>query len=562
MICHLLDFYQTHGAAFSPINFIAFQIDEADDVDRSSSESEYSSEEEGRALEGAKLNLLLRNLKNIGAKAAKYWQQFSGNNISKILTKYEMLFEGLHGLDAYKEVFRALNNVKKMSVASTLSDEEVLIAIEAIEDFETAISDPSLAMTVQPKVHLLVHHMPEKIRCFKSMNYFSEHDFKESPMQNPDLFQGYILLTPDQGKAIIESLKQQLKDVDNNFDQKHDSLGKNDSNISIGDTSGFGKVGNDYETVSKREKRSLSTGLLFEWQFPIKYYLSLLLASETRIIIHSAVAEIKANTCIRYSKQSVPISGSAGLNVVYGTGCFSWIGRIYSNQPQDLSIGEGCRKIGSIHHEFGHALGLEHEQSRPDRDLHIYTNPGNLAPGAEGELSKSAIGSVKDFGVGFDFGSALLYNSYAFSSNGHKILEPKNPGQNKRFLFSDYKILNFNYSNLCTQCLCPNGFAGTQCDMITGMNAACGLIVYGSSSSPQTLTRTGNMNCYFAIIAFDEARVKITVNSYKVSPASLASPCSVGTDLEVRGTLDMVNTGALFCGTSTSTKIIHSHGYC
>ena len=47
------------------------------------------------------------------------------------------------------------------------------------------------------------------------------------------------------------------------------------------------------------------------------------------------------------------------------------VGRI--GGKQDLSLGKGCTNVDStIQHEFMHALGFYHEQSRPDRDNHIF----------------------------------------------------------------------------------------------------------------------------------------------------------------------------------------------
>uniref|UniRef100_A0AC35UDK6 ZnMc domain-containing protein n=1 Tax=Rhabditophanes sp. KR3021 TaxID=114890 RepID=A0AC35UDK6_9BILA len=353
-------------------------------------------------------------------------------------------------------------------------------------------------------------------------------------MQNPDLFEGDIVLTPDQGEAIIETLKQELKKLN----------------------SGVEKITGDLEsedkTASKREKRSLKIALLFEWDFPIKYYVSSDLAPVTRALIDSSRAEIEAKTCIRYSKQSVPISGTPGINVVYKNGCFSPIGRVKFDQPQELSIGEGCQTRGTI----------QHEQSRPDRDDSLFMYSQNIMPGMEGQ-----------------FTNVMLYDSYSFSKNGQKVFESidvtyrESPGQNERLSFSDYKIVTYNYCNstcpykiscynggyqnpnICTQCVCPNGFIGALCTDIINNHVGCGHAVLQANVYPQPLTRSGDINCFYLILAPIGFRIKIVVNSY-VLPS--AYPCPIGTGLEIRATLNMDNSGSAWCGTSTYVRETYS----
>ena len=59
--------------------------------------------------------------------------------------------------------------------------------------------------------------------------------------------------------------------------------------------------------------------------------------------------------------------------------CYSYIGRI--GGPQDISIGQGCEFEGVVLHEMFHALGRWHEQSRPDRDMFVRINTGNIQSG-------------------------------------------------------------------------------------------------------------------------------------------------------------------------------------
>jgi len=55
------------------------------------------------------------------------------------------------------------------------------------------------------------------------------------------------------------------------------------------------------------------------------------------------------------------------------------VGRI--GGKQDLSLGYGCLGSGTIIHEFLHAIGFFHEQSRPDRDQYIQINMENVISG-------------------------------------------------------------------------------------------------------------------------------------------------------------------------------------
>jgi len=55
------------------------------------------------------------------------------------------------------------------------------------------------------------------------------------------------------------------------------------------------------------------------------------------------------------------------------------VGRIRGRQR--LSLGNGCVYTGTIIHEFLHAIGFYHEQSRPDRDQYIRVIRKNIQGG-------------------------------------------------------------------------------------------------------------------------------------------------------------------------------------
>ena len=55
------------------------------------------------------------------------------------------------------------------------------------------------------------------------------------------------------------------------------------------------------------------------------------------------------------------------------------VGRIRGRQQ--LSLGNGCVYTGTIIHEFLHAIGFYHEQSRPDRDQYVRVIRENIQGG-------------------------------------------------------------------------------------------------------------------------------------------------------------------------------------
>jgi hypothetical protein len=76
-------------------------------------------------------------------------------------------------------------------------------------------------------------------------------------------------------------------------------------------------------------------------------------------------------------------------------------------------------------HEIGHALGLKHEHTRPDRDQFVTVNLANVRPGKEGNF---AIVTSDCSIAGYDCGSIMHYRPTTFSVDGVKhTLDPIDP---------------------------------------------------------------------------------------------------------------------------------------
>ncbi|KAL7442052.1 hypothetical protein ACHAXM_011279, partial [Skeletonema potamos] len=89
-----------------------------------------------------------------------------------------------------------------------------------------------------------------------------------------------------------------------------------------------------------------------------------------------------------------------------------------------VNLGEGCMAKGIIQHEFMHALGLVHEQSRPDRDQYVtilWDNIEDLRQRPQFEIH----GGSETLDSPYDYSSVMHYKDDAFAKANTKTILPK-----------------------------------------------------------------------------------------------------------------------------------------
>jgi len=170
----------------------------------------------------------------------------------------------------------------------------------------------------------------------------------------------------------------------------------------------------------------------------IPYYFCSNVNRVTREVFRNAAREYMLMTCIRFSEQ--PDARSARLKVCVRnvTSCDATIGFPGDNEEADLNPG-WCRSpihYGSILHELGHVIGMDHEQRRPDGPEELLTPDGprgphlevlwqNIAPGLRAQflpkeqsyVGSSSQGGAPDGGVDthagyaeYDYASVMHYS--------------------------------------------------------------------------------------------------------------------------------------------------------
>ncbi|CAJ1062651.1 meprin A subunit beta-like [Xyrichtys novacula] len=205
------------------------------------------------------------------------------------------------------------------------------------------------------------------------------------------------------------------------------------------------------------------------WPSPVPYVLDSSLDANAKGVILKAFDQFRLKSCIDFRERD---SEDYYINAKKLDGCFSYIGRVIAG-GQDLSIGQYCDEISTIEHEYLHALGFNHEQSRYDRDDHVTIIYKNILQGFESNFDKASKAESTTNGLRYDYDSVMHYGKDAFSNgNGSTIItiDPKFQdviGQRLQMSPTDVQELNLRYqcnSTIAFQFYC--GFTdGDACQM-------------------------------------------------------------------------------------------------
>ncbi|XP_059475952.1 low choriolytic enzyme-like [Neocloeon triangulifer] len=145
-------------------------------------------------------------------------------------------------------------------------------------------------------------------------------------------------------------------------------------------------------------------------------------------VIRSGMKEIEKHTCVKFfdynpgvAKDYIDISSNH-------TGCFSSVGRRGGSQRLNLQRPR-CINKKTVSHEFIHALGFFHEQSRGDRDKYVQILYKNIK---NPNIHNFERRDSNNLGSTYDPESIMHYSRYAFAKN------PKLPTINFKPPYQDF----------------------------------------------------------------------------------------------------------------------------
>ncbi|KAK3889784.1 hypothetical protein Pcinc_006345 [Petrolisthes cinctipes] len=319
----------------------------------------------------------------------------------------------------------------------------------------------------------------------------------------------------------------------------------------------------------KEERKFQNSGNnLYKWQpgpsgsplVPYVFESTIVAGSRTANAINAGIAHWEANTCIKFEKTTNTAQPHIRFHV--GRGCWSYVGRQYSNFPnvsswyrkdssfkpaielcwsdqrdaiivrgqsgyETTSASTGFTStplyMGIVAHEIGHAIGFYHEQSRSDRDNYVVIHFNNIYPSTRNNFAKANTINI----VPYDYESVMHYSSKAFSFNGFPTITTIDPSKN--YLIGNRDGLTFRdilLANLMYGCV-----ASWESCCRRSSSSCCGEGYIGASCScvcPPD--RTGN-NCQTRIpppaVAEDGCTQKITTKKTFTSPRTNPLRCTV-----------------------------------
>jgi len=157
-------------------------------------------------------------------------------------------------------------------------------------------------------------------------------------------------------------------------------------------------------------------GTHYRWpQRRVTYQLHNYLDNKEKNLVRTTLRGLQAklDNCLQF------VETSSGKRIYVKNnlgGCYSMVG--FQDQPtQDLSLQRGgCMSAGIIEHEFLHAIGLFHHQSRSDRDNYVRIIWEHIPTDKRHNFKKYTTEMINHYNLPYDYRSIMHYGGKDFGA--------------------------------------------------------------------------------------------------------------------------------------------------
>uniref|UniRef100_A0A7I4YH77 Zinc metalloproteinase n=1 Tax=Haemonchus contortus TaxID=6289 RepID=A0A7I4YH77_HAECO len=273
----------------------------------------------------------------------------------------------------------------------------------------------------------------------------------------------------------------------NSNDKRLPSSEASDEYSNKGDTTTLSEDFASFDANEKSrflQKRQVLTSSVRWVENRVFYYFDSSIEEDAQKIVEKVLGYISARTCIDFYEDP---SATNRIRVTKGNVCSS--SRGMQKSEQKLSLNETCYNIGGVAHQFMHALGIWHMQTRDDRDRHVRVDLSSKAQSRAGQNYRKLDRTEVINYTPYDYGSVMHYKANSFAESGNSLVPIR-----KRYLrtigspipsFYDIVMINTHYKcnarcatsqsaicfndgmpnpRDCSVCLCPFGYGGTYCN--------------------------------------------------------------------------------------------------
>ncbi|CAI2356505.1 unnamed protein product [Caenorhabditis sp. 36 PRJEB53466] len=263
-------------------------------------------------------------------------------------------------------------------------------------------------------------------------------------------------------QALLEkaNLKGVVAPADNGVFDKDLLLTEAQANYMLNELGkgGEGAIPQPGSAKAKRASIFFEQNLVQKWptSTPIPYTFDSSLDNLDQNDVRGAISEIEQSTCIRFKYMATAPKGNHINYQKVNSPSFcglSYIGRVEPANPVYLSFQCGNGR-GIAVHETMHALGVNHQHLRMDRDKHIKVDWSNINPQQYDAFVVADSKLYTTYGVKYAYDSIMHYNAYTAAVNIAKptmiplVNQQANIGllgQRAKMSTADVEILNKMY---------------------------------------------------------------------------------------------------------------------